>query len=92
MKTTLNIPDSLYRALKRRAAERKETVSALVSEYLRRGLKGPGQVKEPEPLPSFSMGEMLIDINDRERLYDVLDGERDARLYGRRDPANDVPG
>lgn len=84
MKTTLNIPDSLYRALKRRAAERKETVSALVAEYLRRGLKGPGKVAEPPPLPSFSAGEQLIDVNDRERLYEVLDRERDERLYGRR--------
>jgi len=39
MKTTLIIPDPVFRNLKRRAAERNETLSALVTEYLVQGLR-----------------------------------------------------
>ena len=39
MKTTLIIPDPVFRDLKRHAAERGETLSALVTECLRQGLR-----------------------------------------------------
>ncbi|CAN5342272.1 hypothetical protein BH20GEM2_BH20GEM2_19620 [soil metagenome] len=87
MKTTLIIPDPVFRELKRRAVERGETMSNLVTEFLRRGLAEKPKAKELPPLPVFhGMGEPLVDISNSEELYEVLDGERDARLYGRRDP------
>jgi hypothetical protein len=82
MKTTLIIPDPVFRDLKREAADRGETLSALVTEFLVRGLREKPKPKRPFRLPSFSAGPPLINIADRDELYRVLDAERDARLYG----------
>jgi len=82
MKTTLIIPDPVFRNLKRRAAERKETMSALVTEYLRQGLRATRKPKRPFSFPTFSAGPPKVNIADREALYDLLDVERDRRLYG----------
>ncbi|MGH9430706.1 MAG: hypothetical protein ACRD3T_04120 [Terriglobia bacterium] len=83
MKTTLVIPDPVFRDLKRRAAERGETMSSLVTEYLRQGLRETRKPKRPFTFPTFSAGPPLIDIANRETLYEVLEAERDERLYGR---------
>jgi hypothetical protein len=83
MKTTLIIPDPVFRDLKRRAAERNETMSALVAEYLVRGLRETRKPKRLFRIPTFSAGPPKVDVADREALYDLLDAERDARLYGR---------
>lgn len=48
MKTTLIIPDNLVRELKRLAAERGQTLSAVVAEVMRRGLE---RRPFPEDLP-----------------------------------------
>jgi len=83
VKTTLLIPDSVFDDLKRQAARRGMTLSALAAELLRKGLsERPKPVKLP-PLPSFKVGwPPKVDIADRDALYDVLDAERDERLYG----------
>jgi hypothetical protein len=82
MKTTLLIPDPVFQDLKRQAAKRRTTLSALATELLRKGLaERPKPYKLP-PLPSFDTGPLLVDVADRDALYDVLDAERDARLYG----------
>lgn len=81
MKTTLIIPDPIFRELKKRAVERGETMSNLVTEFLRRGLKGAAASAEIPPLPAFHMGNPRVDISDRDAVYGVLDAERDARLY-----------
>jgi len=83
MKTTLVIPDPVFRALKRRAAERNETLSEMVTEFLIRGLRANPKPKRPFRFPTFKMGRPLVNVADREALYEVLDAERDARLYGR---------
>ena len=83
MKTTLIIPDPVFRDLKRRALERKETMSALATEYLVRGMNEAAKPKHPFRFPTFSAGPPKVDVADREALYDLLDGERDARLSGR---------
>ena len=83
MKTTLLIPDPVFDDLKRQAAKRGTTLSALAAELLRKGLdERPKRVKLP-PLPSFKMGwPPKVNIADREALYNLLDAERDERLYG----------
>ena len=83
MKTTLVIPDPIFRALKRRAAERNETLSALVTDLLVRGLRENPKPKRAFRFPTFKMGRPLVNVADRETLYEVLDAERDPRLYGR---------
>ncbi len=83
MKTTLIIPDSVFRDLKRRAVERKETLSALVTEYLIQGLRETRRPKRPFRFPTFSAsGPPKVNVADREALYDLLEAERNARLYG----------
>jgi hypothetical protein len=73
MKTTLLIPDSLFRDLKRRAAERGAKLSNITAELLRRGLAPQSGSKRLPPLPSFDTGPARIDIADRDALYRALE-------------------
>jgi len=73
MKTTLIIPDTLVRALKRRAAERGTTLSEVVADLLRRGLEKEPTV-ELGPLPVYRMGAPQVDLADRDALFAVMDG------------------
>jgi hypothetical protein len=76
MKTTLNISDVTMRALKREAARRGETMSALVEEALREILS-PKPRKTPLPkLPTFHGGKLLVNVADRDALYDAMERER----------------
>jgi hypothetical protein len=82
MKTTLNVDDSVFRLLKERAARENTTISALVETALRRFLEADRQPVQLRPLPTFDGGALKIDINSRREVYDALDAERDAELYG----------
>jgi len=73
MKTTLIIPDALMRELKRRAAKRGETLSAIVAEALRRGIAEPPAGRLP-PLPVHAMGRPQVDLADRDALYRAMEG------------------
>jgi hypothetical protein len=73
MKTTLIIPDSLFRQLKRKAIERGETVSALVIEFLQKGLGQKPAPSKLRPLPSFKCGRIKVDVANRDELYRILD-------------------
>lgn len=85
-KTTINIEDAIMERLKEEAVRRKTTMGALVEAGIRRILaegETPAPAKgELPPLPTYDMGEPLVDIADREALYEVLDRERDEGLYG----------
>jgi hypothetical protein len=74
MKTTLILPDHVVRELKRRAARRGETLSAIVAETLRRGLAQPDEAPAPPPLPRHRMGRPLVDVADRDALYRAMEG------------------
>jgi hypothetical protein len=83
MKTTLIIPDPIFRDLKRRAAERSETMSALATKYLVQGLRESRKPRHPFRFRTFSGGGTLkVNVADREALYDFLEADRDVRLYG----------
>jgi hypothetical protein len=84
MKTTLIIPDPVLRDLKRHAAKRGTTMSELAAELLRKGLADRPKPPRLPPLPSFNAGPLLVDVANRDALYDVLDAERDEQLYGKR--------
>lgn len=47
MKTTIEIPDSIYRAAKVRAIERRQTLRDLVITSLERELSSPSTAEEP---------------------------------------------
>lgn len=75
MRTTLIIDDAIFRQLKKLAAEQNRTLSQVTQEVLQRGLsqtRAPSRRKAIK-LPAFSMGRPLVDVADRDQLYDVLD-------------------
>jgi len=74
MRTTLNIDDSVTALLKQEAARRNCTMSEVVESALRLLLKPPKRRPELPPLPSFRSGGGLVDISDREALYQAMEG------------------
>ncbi len=74
MRTTINLPDGLADAAKRRAHEQNRTFTSLVEEGLRAVLseQTPTVVV---PLPSYGRrgGKLLVDIDDRDALWAALD-------------------
>jgi len=74
MKTTLNIEDSVMALLKKEAARRGCTMSELVESALRLLLRGKKRVKKMPPLPTFKSGGPLVDISDRDALYQAMEG------------------
>lgn len=76
MKTTLNIDDGVMRRLKQEAAGTGRTISELVEAALRAMLE-PRQSPTPErlpELPSFRGGKPLVDLSDRDALYQAMEG------------------
>lgn len=79
MKTTLNIDDTVMAELKREAARQGRTMSDLVETALRLLLRAQKKRTKIKPLPTFHGGGELVDIADRNALYDAMD---DLGLYG----------
>jgi hypothetical protein len=84
-KTTLNIPDPLFRELKRRAVTQGETMSNLVAEYIRRGLARKPKPDDLALLPTYDGGPFLVDVSDRDALFDLLDQDRYGASHEGRD-------
>ncbi len=75
MKTTLNIDDKVMEKLRREAARRKRTMSELVESALRLFLAPSRRQATSLPaLPSFDGGGALVDIADRDALYQAMEG------------------
>ncbi len=74
MKTTLNIDDTVMAELKREAARQGRTMSEMVETALRMSLRAKPARSELPPLPTFNGGGTLVDIADRNALYDAMDG------------------
>ena len=74
MRTTVDIPDETYRAIKVMAAERGETVRGLILqglEEVRNGRQAPQQKRFEIPLiPSTRKDKLVI---DNEMIYDLID-------------------
>ena len=77
MKTTLDIDDSLMQALREEAERRGTTMSALVEAGLRRILfVDPAAETSSDPLPPLPTrpgGELLVDVSNRDELYEAMD-------------------
>jgi hypothetical protein len=73
MKTTLNINDKVIADLKREAARQGCTMSELVETALRLLLKSQRSRTKIKPLPTFDGGVELVDIADRNALYDTME-------------------
>ena len=74
MKTTLNIDDTVMADLKREAARQGRTMSELVEIALRLLLRSRRKRKDLRDLPTFNSGGHFIDIDDRDALYDAMEG------------------
>lgn len=73
MNTTLNIDDSVMKRLRREAARRGCTMSELVETALRLLLQHREEQKELPPLPGFASDGQLVDVADREALYEQME-------------------
>jgi plasmid stability protein len=74
MKTTLNIDDTVMADLKREAARQGRTMSEMVETALRLMLHSRRKPKALPPLPTFNSGGELVDIADRDALYEAMEG------------------
>jgi hypothetical protein len=78
LKTTLNIDDTVMARLRRESVRQGRTMSELVEAALRLLFQAGKRKSKPKlrPLPSFSSGGHLVDIADRNALYDAMEGRR----------------
>jgi Arc/MetJ family transcription regulator len=74
MKTTLNIDDTIMAELKREAARQGRTMSDLVETALRLLLRSHRKREKLVALPTFHSGGTLVDIADRNALYQAMEG------------------
>jgi hypothetical protein len=74
MKTTLVIDDTVLARLRREAARQGRTISELVEAALRSFLERDTPRGTLPPLPSFHSGGAVVDIADREALYQAMEG------------------
>jgi hypothetical protein len=72
MKTTLNVDATVMAKLKREAARQGRTMSELVETALRLLLQSSRRRETLPTLPSFRSGGALVDIADREALYQAM--------------------
>ena len=73
MKTTLNIADPVMEQLKHEAARQKRTMSELVEAGLRLLFQSRKRSKAIQRLPTFRSGGTLVDIADRDALYQAME-------------------
>lgn len=74
MKTTLNIDESVMAQLRREAVRRGRTMSDLVETALRLLFRSQKEHRVPSELPTFKSGGALVDIADRDALYQAMEG------------------
>ena len=74
MKTTLNIEKTVMAQLKREAARQGRTMSELVETALHLFFQSAKRRAKALPsLPRFNMGGELVDIANRNALYDEME-------------------
>ena len=76
MKTTLNIDDSVMARLRQESARQGRTMSELVEMALRLFFRPQKRPSKLRPLPRFNSGGHLVNIDDRDALYDAMEGRR----------------
>jgi len=74
IKTTLNIDDTVMAQLKREAARQQRTMSELVETALRNLFRSQKKRQAIPPLPTYRSGGTLVDIADRDALYQAMEG------------------
>jgi hypothetical protein len=75
MKTTLDLPDELFVAAKKRAAEERRSLRDLVASGLRQQLHGEVQQRRRSPIVWVTVRGGLpegVDVADRDHMHDAL--------------------
>lgn len=74
-RTTLILDERSFSQIKQLAAKEGRTLSSITDELLREGLARRQRHRMPEvrTLPSFSMGRPVVDLADRDRLYEEME-------------------
>jgi hypothetical protein len=77
MRTTINLPDALAEAAKRRAAEEGRTFTSVIEEGLRAVLETPPAAQPAPELPAYGdpSGRFIVDPADRAALWEALDAD-----------------
>jgi len=83
MKTTLVLDDALVDRVRARAKERGVSMSSVVEEAIVQMLAQPAVPATGTlvDLPSYPMGPFLVDITDRDALYDALDDPEEMAQF-----------
>jgi hypothetical protein len=79
MRTTVDINDELLREARTAAAKEHKTLREIMDEALRLYLKGPREKRFRLNLtPHTAVGHLMpgVDLEDRDSLYDIMDGLR----------------
>lgn len=77
MRTTMNLPDGLIEQVKARAKASGRTTTSVVEEALRLLLAQATTPAPRRPMPTYGTPDangMLIDILDKDALWEALDG------------------
>lgn len=75
MKTTLVLDDEVAARLRARARAQGVSMSSVVEDAVLRvlALEDQAPSSPPAALPSYHLGAPLVDVADREALYEVMD-------------------
>lgn len=73
MKTTLNIDETVMAMLKQESKRQGRTMSELVESALRNLFRAQHEQRELAALPTFDSGGTLVDVANRDALYDAMD-------------------
>jgi len=74
-RTTLDLDASVLMQLRRRARAERKSMGQLASERLATALGPETEVSPPFSFPSSHMGKPLVDLDDKDALWRVLDGD-----------------
>lgn len=76
-RTTLDLDASVLAQLRQRAASEQKSMGQVASERLALGLMGDGMKElSPPRWPSRHMGKPRVELEDKDALWNALDGRR----------------
>jgi hypothetical protein len=70
----IHISDVTMLEIKREAAHRRQTMSALVEAALRAIVEPEQRAVDLPPLPEFGGGGLRVNVANRDALYNVMEG------------------
>ena len=74
-RTTINLDPAIYRRVKRLAERRGKSLARTIEDLLRKAMGDHAPESAPEiPLHCDNGPRPGVDIADRDRLYDLMDG------------------